>query len=172
MAVFMVSQSEAKRLRPNLMAGVIFIAGIIGVYVAILVLNMVLTQDAYHLRELKIQQRDLATQVQIIQEEVDSLGSPQNLADAANRLGMVANPASVLLDIEKDKVFGSPKPADPSKVTLASGNLVPNSVMGTTSEFTAATVASTEVEEGVAPLISGGSEVVLATGLIPASPTR
>jgi hypothetical protein len=85
---------------------------------------------------------------------------------------MVANPASVLLDIEKDKVFGSPKPADPSKVTLASGNLVPNSVMGTTSEFTAATVASTEVEEGVAPAISGGSEVVLATGLIPASPTR
>lgn len=172
MAVFMVSQNEAKKLRPNLLAGLILVVGIVVVYIAILALNMVLTQDAYHMRELKTQQRDLATQEQIIQEEVDSLGSPQNLADAANRLGMVANPASVLLDIKNDKVFGSPKPADPSKVTLASGNLVPNSVMGTTSEFTAATVASSDVEAGVATSVSDNAEVPLASGSIPASPTR
>ena len=105
MAVYMVSQAEAKKLRPRMTAGLIFVAGIAVVLLGQLVLNMVLTQDAYHLRSLKLEKRDLNTQVQILQEEVDSLASPQNLADAANRLGMVANPASVLLDIENDKVL-------------------------------------------------------------------
>ena len=111
MAVYMVSQAQAKKLRPQMTAGLIIVVGIIVVLLAQLVLNMVLTQDAYHLRSLKLEKRDLTTQVQILQEEVDSLASPQNLADAANRLGMVANPASVLLDIENDKVFGKPRPA-------------------------------------------------------------
>ena len=172
MAVFMVSQSEARALRPNMVAGLIFVAGIVGVYIAILILNMVLTQDAYHLRELKIEKNNLATQVQIIQEEVDSLASPQNLADAANRLGMVANPASVLLDIQNDKVYGSPKPADPSKATLASANLVPNAALGTISDISVTTVASSDVEAGVEAVNSASSSVVLVQGLIPASPTR
>lgn len=172
MAVFMVSQSEARALRPNMVAGLIFVAGIVGVYIAILILNMVLTQDAYHLRELKIEKNNLATQVQIIQEEVDSLASPQNLADAANRLGMVANPASVLLDIQNDKVYGSPKPADPSKATLASANLVPNAALGTISDISVTTVASSDVEAGVEAINSASSSVVLVQGLIPASPTR
>ena len=172
MAVFMVSQSEAKLLRPNMVAGLIVVAGIVGVYIAILVLNMVLTQDAYHLRALKIEKNNLATQVQIIQEEVDSLASPQNLADAANRLGMVANPASVLLDIENDKVYGSPKPADPSKSTLASANLVPNSALGTISDISITTVASSQVEPGVETANQPSDSVVLVQGSIPASPTR
>lgn len=172
MAVFMVSQSEARALRPNMLAGLIFVAGIVVVYIAILVLNMVLTQDAYHLRELKIEKNNLATQVQIIQEEVDSLASPQNLADAANRLGMVANPASVLLDLKSDKVYGSPKPADPSKATLASANLVPNAALGTVSDLSIATVAATEVELGVESSGLSINSVALVQGFIPASPTR
>jgi cell division protein FtsL len=169
MAVFLVSANEAKRLRPNLVAGVVFVIGMIVVYLAQLGLNMVLTQDAYYLSQLKAEKRDLNTQVQIIQEEVDSLASPQNLADAANRLGMVANPASVLLDIQKDKVYGKPKPADPSRTQLASANLVANSAMGTVSEFSLATVAGLE-PEGVAK--PAGPKDKLALTEIPASPTR
>ncbi|NBU22504.1 MAG: hypothetical protein EBS38_01090 [Actinobacteria bacterium] len=169
MAVFMVSPNEAKRLRPKLSAGLIFVIGMIVVYLAQLGLNMVLTQDAYHLAELKSQKRDLNTQVQIIQEEVDSLASPQNLADAANRLGMVANPASVLLDLQKDKVYGQPKPADPSNAPLASANLVANSALGTTSDFSETTVASLETVSVETPENPAG-EVVLT--VIPASPTR
>ena len=169
MAVFLVSPNEAKRLRPKLSAGLIFVLGMIVVYLAQLGLNMVLTQDAYHLAELKAQKRDLNTQVQIIQEEVDSLASPQNLADAANRLGMVANPASVLLDLQKDKVYGQPKPADPSNAPLASANLVANSALGTVSDFSETTVASLETSsvETAEPVAGEG---VLT--LIPASPTR
>ncbi len=169
MAVFLVSPKEANRLKPSLSAGVIFIVGMVIVYLAQLALNMVLTQDAYHLAQLKVEQRNLSTQVQIIQEEVDSLASPQNLADAANRLGMVANPASVLLDVQKDRVYGEPKPADPSNTKLASANLVANSSLGSVSEITLATVAAAEAESVIAEQSS--SEAVTLT-VIPASPTR
>ncbi|MEY3561014.1 MAG: hypothetical protein RL068_166 [Actinomycetota bacterium] len=172
MAVFMVSQAEAKRLRPNMVAGMIFVVGILLVLVGQLVLNMILTQDAYQLRSLKLEKRDLATQVQILQEEVDSLASPQNLADAANRLGMVANPASVLLDIENDKIYGTPKPADPARTAVASANMVANAAMGTVSEFTAASVASATVGAGVEAQENATPALVLESGLIPASPTR
>ena len=111
----------------------------------------------------------MTTQVQIIQEEVDSLASPQNLADAANRLGMVANPASVLLDLEEDKVYGQPKPADPSNAPLASANLVANSALGTVSDFSETKVASLDASSVEAEQIAT-EEVVLS--VIPASPTR
>lgn len=169
MAVFLVSPKEASRLKPSLSAGVIFVVGMIIVYLAQLALNMVLTQDAYRLAQLKVEQRNLATQVQIIQEEVDSLASPQNLADAANRLGMVANPASVLLDVKKDRVYGEPKPADPSNTKLASANLVANSSLGSVSEIILATVAAAEAEGVIAE--ESASEAVTLT-VIPASPTR
>ena len=45
MAVFLVSPNEAKRLRPRLSAGLIFVLGMIAVYLAQLALNMVLTQQ-------------------------------------------------------------------------------------------------------------------------------
>ncbi len=172
MADYMGSQAQAKQLRPRMTAGLIFVAGIVVVLLGQLVLNMVLTQDAYHLRSLKLEKRDLNTQVQILQEEVDSLASPQNLADAANRLGMVANPASVLLDIENDKVFGKPKPASAANAAVASANLVANAAMGTVSNFSEATVASAAVSESVETEKAAPSGLVLEQGLIPASPTR
>lgn len=169
MAVFLVSPKDANRLKPKLASGLILVIGILTVYLAQLALNMVLTQDAYYLSQLKSDKRDLATQVQIIQEEVDSLGSPQNLADAANRLGMVANPASVLLDVKKDKVYGKPKPADPSGTRLASANLVANAALGSVSDVTLATVAAAETE-GVDAEKTTSADISLT--VIPASPTR
>ncbi len=169
MAVFLVSPKEANRLKPKLTSGLILVIGILTVYLAQLALNMVLTQDAYYLSQLKGEKRDLATQVQIIQEEVDSLGSPQNLADAANRLGMVANPASVLLDVKKDKVYGKPKPADPSDARLASANLVANAALGSISDITLATVAAAETA-GVDAEKTTAEDISLT--VIPASPTR
>ena len=169
MAVFLVSPKEASRLKPSLTAGAIFVFGILAVYLAQLALNMVLTQDAYYLSQLKAEKRQLSTQVQIIQQEVDSLGSPQNLADAANRLGMVANPASVLLDIETGKVFGKPTPADPASSKVASENLVANSAMGTVSDISLSTVAESETE-GVETTNLPSGDLVLTE--IPASPTR
>lgn len=171
MKLMMLSANEAKKLRPGLLTGLLLVMGIILVQLVQLGLNMALTQDAYYLSKLSGEKRQLATEVQIIQEQVDSLASPQNLADAANRLGMVANPSSVLIDIVNDKIYGVPRPAQ-AQSSAASANLVANSAMVSVSEFNPATVASAQVETSVAESALNGSEVTLVAGQIPASPTR
>ena len=172
MSVFMVSEKDARRLKPSLTAGLVFVLGIALVLMGQLALIMVLTHDAYELRALKIEKRELSTEVQIIQEEVSSLSSPQNLADAANQLGMVANPASVLIDIEKDKIFGEPTPAMTEGGQVAAANMIANSSLGKVSDFSIATVASGELEVSVDNRDKSDSGLVLRSGLIPASPTR
>jgi len=172
MKVFLLSAQDARKLRPSMVSVMVFTLGLGLVLALQLAINMIVTQDAYHLRELKIEKRDLATQVQIIQEEVASLGSPQNLADAAHRLGMVANPSSVLLDIENDTVYGKPQPAAESNAGLASANLVANSALGATSKFITASLDDAELVESVATETTATAGVTLQSGLIPASPTR
>jgi cell division protein FtsL len=167
----MLSAKEAKRVRPGIFTGVMLVMGIVVIQLIQLTLNMILTQDAYYLRELKIEKRALSTEVQIIQEQVDSLASPQNLADAANRLGMVANPSSVLLDITNDKVYGAPKPAEYSQAP-ARANLVANAAMITTTVFAQTSVASADVAGSVANQNPIDTKVILVSGVIPASPTR
>ena len=172
MKVFLLSASDARKLKPSMVSAMVFTLGLGLVLAFQLVLNMMVTQDAYHLRELRIEKRDLATEVQIIQEEVASLGSPQNLADAAHQLGMVANPESVLLDIRNDRVFGEPEPASGDNLGLASANLVSNAALGATSKFITASLDDAELIAGVADESSASAAVTLQSGLIPASPTR
>ena len=64
MSVYMVPRAQASRLKPKLSAPAILLLGFVGVLVVQLVLNMALTQDAYYLKDLKSEKRDLATQVQ------------------------------------------------------------------------------------------------------------
>ena len=172
MRVMMLNAQDAKKLRPSMLAAAILIVGIIAVWLVQLGINMMLTQDAYHLRSLQIERKALNTEVQIIQEEVDSLASPQNLADAANRLGMVANPDSVLLDLETDRIFGTPEPVSADNTLVASANMVANSALGATTEFTASSISSTGFELSVTTSDNPASEVILQQGRIPASPTR
>jgi hypothetical protein len=172
MRVFMLSAQDARKLKPSMVSAMVLMIGLIAVFVLQLALNMIVTQDAYHLRSLEAQKRDLATEVQIIQEEVASLGSPQNLADAANQLGMVANPSSVLLDIQTNRVFGEPTPADGESLGMASANLVANAALGSTSKFITASLSDAELIAGVSTESETIAGVTLQAGLIPASPTR
>ena len=63
MRVMMLSEQDARKLRPSVVAGLIFVLGIVLVYGVQLSLNMVLTQDAYKLSQLKADKRHLATEV-------------------------------------------------------------------------------------------------------------
>lgn len=172
MKVYMLNAQDAKKLKPSIVSAMVFALGLALVFALQLSLNAVLTQDAYHLRSLGAEKRQLATEVQIIQEEVASLGSPQNLADAANQLGMVANPSAVLLDITSHKVYGKPAPASAESSGLASANLVSNSALGATSKFITASITDAQLIAGVDTSVSTAAGVTLQSGLIPASPTR
>lgn len=131
-----------------------------------LLLSMLLAEGAYKLQDLRIEHQTLETEVEIVAQEVDSLASPQFLADSANRLGMIANPAPIFLDLERGEIFGDPKAAAQGGA-IASKNLVANSALGALELSEEAAVASSEV--------AGASEdahEVVQLEEIPASPTR
>ena len=92
-----------------------------------LLLNVMTAQGAYEMANLKNQTKELNTTAQMLQEQVGSLGSNQNLEQAAHDLGMISNSNPVFLSIGSQKVFGKPKAAQVGS-SLA-GNLVANSAL-------------------------------------------
>jgi hypothetical protein len=144
--------------------GVTFV--IAGVILQVL-LSMLTAEGAYKLATLKREHQLLQTEVQIISQEVDSLASPQYLADSANRLGMVANPSPVFLDLEIGKVFGEPSKAAKGG-EVAARNLVANSALGSLDSMESVEVASATVSDGDE---AAGPEIEILDQ-IPASPTR
>lgn len=132
----------------------------------------------YSISELKGQTKDLATQTQILQQQVDSLRSPQNLANSAKSLGMVVNANSVFLKVSTGKVLGAAIPASVSDSGAVSSNLIANAAL--ISKSNPHKVSSTKINVPVTvaatPSVkkssSGFSEVVLPSSGIPASPTH
>lgn len=148
--------------------------------VAIVILNMILSSLAnasiYQISQLKKETATLGTQAQIINQQVASLRSPQNLATSAKELGMVVNSNPVFLSVKQSKVFGAATPASASNSAVSS-NLIANAAMYTTSNpanFKASeaavidvpTLASVKAEKTVQV------QVVLPSEGIPASPTH
>lgn len=137
-------------------------------FVAISMLHLLLTifqsQSVYELSDLKREIRELETTSQILEEEVASLASHQNLLNAAGKLGMVPNTNPVFLRLSDKEVLGKPKPA--VYLSGQSRNLVANSAMikVKTSNKKASVASSGEPKqiERETPILSA----------IPASPTR
>ncbi|AOY56173.1 hypothetical protein [Candidatus Rhodoluna planktonica] len=145
-----------------------------------LIMHMLTSSAVYELASIQKEKRELTTTAQILSEEVGSLSSQQNLANAAQKLGMIANANPVFLRIEDQKVFGKPKAALDTSGRV-SRNLVPNAAL--TERSTLATevqlagnlgaTAETGVKtQDVAPKKTNQPEVVSTGGVIPASPTH
>jgi hypothetical protein len=166
-----VNKSSLRVLSPRLSPAFILAIGIVATFAIQILLGMLLAEDAYKLRSLGNEERSLANEAQIVAEEVASLGSPQNLADAAHSLGMVVNSAPVMIDIQTDQIFGDAEPVAASDARVASANLVPNSALGSTTNFsqavTAGFLASSETE---ATPVAQQKQLFLDE-IIPASPT-
>jgi GTP-sensing pleiotropic transcriptional regulator CodY len=127
---------------------------------------------------LKDQTKELATKTQILQQQVDSLRSPQNLANSAKSLGMVVNANSVFLKISTGKVLGAAIPASASDSGVVSANLIANAALisksnPTNTSSTKMNIPVTEkTNQSVKKSNSGYTEVVLPSSGIPASPTH
>lgn len=89
-------------------------------------LSMANGTSVYEVSSLKSQKAQLDLSSQILSQQVDSLSSNQNLASAAQAMGMVANANPVFLDLSNQKVYGSPLAASQSTALRVSGNLVDN----------------------------------------------
>lgn len=165
---FMNSQ-QARALRPKTMVILMPILGISLVLAMQLMLSNALASGAHQLVDLKNKSEQLNTDVQILSEQIDSLSSQQNLADAAQQLGMVSNANPVFLNLQSDRVYGKPQPAVSVENLRVSGNLISNSAMTTVTDL-ASLAQNSSV--GVATMNITGGEVILSSAMIPASPTR
>ncbi len=166
-----MNRASLRVLGPRLSPALIVVLGVAAALGIQIFLGMLLAEDAYKLRSLGNEERSLTNEAQIVAEEVASLASPQNLADAAHSLGMVVNSAPVMLDIETDEVFGKPEPLSAGDARVASANLVPNSAMGSTTDFSQAVAAGSLEDEPQTSLESKSTSQLFIDDVIPASPT-
>jgi len=158
------------------------LVGFTSVALLSLFVNTLCDGAVYKISSLKIETAALATQSQIIGQQVDSLRSPQNLSNSAKALGMVVNSDPVFLNVREAKVLGSAIPASATASKAVSANLIANASMtyrsnpkalkgGNKSTIDAPTL-KTPTAPSVKRAVSGTSQVALTPVGIPASPTN
>lgn len=82
-----------------------------GGLIGLLLLNVNLERGAYQLRSEQAEAARLQEQRQALQEQIAALQAPQNLAAAAEELGMVRNPNAAFIRSPDGKVLGVPQQA-------------------------------------------------------------
>jgi hypothetical protein len=132
--------------KATLQAAVLLSVGLVGVFLLGLHLSIMIQQGSYQLSGLKAQMTELTTTNQILDEQVRSLGSDQNLANAASHLGMVTNANPVYLRLSDGKVIGHPRPAVASSEVRIGKNVVPNAALVATTTSAALASASRAAE--------------------------
>lgn len=120
-----------KQAHPMISVALIVIVGFLGIALLNLGLFVVTSGNQYHLANLKNERDKVVENTQILQQQVDSLSSNQNLSNAAQALGMISNSTPVYLNVESQTTIGKPKVALADTASRVSGNLVSNLAMNT-----------------------------------------
>lgn len=124
------------RLRSTKVAvPLIVVLGLVGIQLVQLLIGVFISQGAYELAQLKAYKHELGTTSEILKAEVDSLSSQQNLANAAQGLGMVANSNPVFLNVADQQIIGKPTAASANDTAKVARNLVPNSALVSTTDL-------------------------------------
>lgn len=156
------------RRAPSVVHGVVALAGLGAIILGQLGLSMVLGEGAYEIAGLQTTSAQLGREQQALQEQVDALESPQQVATAAESLGMVQGQASQFLQLSSGTVLGGPDALHMQQPSIATdGNLlVGNRLLQPTTPAPQAPVAEEPAEtepypgmllpaEGVAPGVGG-----------------
>lgn len=115
--------------RPGMGLGSIVVISLVAISLIQLLISIMAGEATYKLSELKQAKVELGTTSQILIEQVDSLSSQQNLANSAQRLGMVANPNPVFLRLSDSSVLGTPRAVRADNAVIPTRNLIPNSAL-------------------------------------------
>ncbi len=188
-----LSIATFRQSRPGVFIGGAVLVGFLTIALLNLLLTILTSNAVYELSAIQKEKKELTTTTQILSEEVDSLSSQQNLANAASKLGMISNANPVFLRLSDQKVFGKPKAALNADGRVGR-NLVPNSALVqqsngaeliaaedvtlTKSAIPSASVSSgaatqpTAMAAGVAKPVSVTTTLVSTGAAIPASPTH
>jgi hypothetical protein len=125
-----VSTRSQKRARPRVVYALVAVAGLFVILMAQLLLSIWLSNGAYQISALQQTQRELSRDQQTLNESLNVLQSPQNLAGRATDLGMVLNTGSQGFLSLTGGVSRAPSAATAdSTVPTAAANLTPNSLI-------------------------------------------
>lgn len=95
----------APRRGPKLVHGVVGMAGLIAIVLAQLVMSMAISEGAYEVRALQLEQAQVQRTEQGLQEHLSALQSPQNLAMTAEALGMENGAQRQFIDLASGEVL-------------------------------------------------------------------
>lgn len=130
-----VDPSVGQRRRPTLFYAAVAVAAVFAIVAVQLMMSIVVSQDAYRIEGLQTTKASLARDLQAVNERVDTLSSPQNLAAKAGALGMVEGNSPAYLKLSTGTVVGAPVPA--AGAAAGTSVLVPNALLTPTSKPTA-----------------------------------
>jgi hypothetical protein len=163
-----------RRARPRLAHAVVTIAGIGVILLVQLLLSIVLADGAYQISALQTDQRELLREEQALNEQLELLGSTQNLTANADALGMVASGNPLFLDVATGGVSGAG-----SKGVKLPDNLVGNSLLDGSTVIDPAALAAAQAAEDSSgdtglPVVEGGTPAATppAPGTLPSPTTR
>ncbi|MFJ6679666.1 hypothetical protein ACIQLK_11170 [Microbacterium sp. NPDC091382] len=118
------------RRRPRRAFGIIAVAGALAIAGVQMGLSIVTTQDAFEVKSLTVQQRDVTYQKNILQDEVAGLSSPQFLAANAAALGLVAGGEPSYIRLSDGTTLGPTRGAsDTSSIQALSRAAVSNALV-------------------------------------------
>jgi hypothetical protein len=129
--VQIVTTRAQRRARPKIVYALVSITVIFAIFLAQLLLTIALSGGAYRIAKLQNEQVDYGRVASSLNEQLDTVGSTQNLAANAKALGMVASSGQAFLRLSDDKVLGHSSPAQGSAGGSKSGanGSVPNSLL-------------------------------------------
>lgn len=137
----------ARRRRPRMAYAVVALAGAALIAGAQIALTLATTQDSFVVAKLTQQNRQLTWQAQAAAQDLDGVSSPQSLAVAATKLGLVVGGSASYLRLSDGSVIGAQGSAPwASTVNPTGANAVPNALVHDTPSTTAPQAGGAGVE--------------------------
>jgi hypothetical protein len=158
--VRIVTTRAQRRARPKVAHALLALGIVFGIFMAQLLLSIALSGGAYRISSLQNTQQDLGRVTSSLDERLQTLASPQNLAANAQSLGMVNTSTPAYLRLSNGGVAGTPIPAAAaapgSATTTAATDSVPNSLLAATAPIGSSSSAALAPGTPTPPL--GGSK--------------
>jgi hypothetical protein len=164
------ARAQQRRGRPRVAHVVVTVGGIAVILMVQLLLSFVLADGAYYISTLQGEQRDLLREQQALDEQLEVLGSTQNLTANAEALGMVASGNPMFLDITSGGVSGSGSAAGALPQNLIANSLLDGSTVIDPAALAAAQAAEAASGDTGTPTVTGSTTPT--PGTIPSPTTR
>jgi hypothetical protein len=158
-----VPASDARKARPKLSYALWTVGGVGVILIAQLLMSVALSHGAYEVSALRTNITELGWQKESLGEQLETLSSPQNVATAAQGLGMVINSTPAYLRLSDGAVVGQPGEAGAaSSIPLGPTDYVGNAAAA---DFAIGTGAPAAEEEGAPAVDDVPPPVTFENGL-------